>query len=108
MGVPLWQESFLAKTTGVIATYKDDIGASAANTNVVINFGAGTGAGTLVVEEAHDAAFAGTWAVLATLTWAAASSVKVALITGPWKALRLRFTSDVTGGTADIYVQANK
>lgn len=101
-------EKFLAQAAGTVTTYNDTVGGQALNTMVTVNFGAGTGAGTLVAEVADDAAYAGTWAVLATITWAAASKIGTALIAGPWKALRLRWTANVTGGTADVSIQINK
>lgn len=68
-----------------------------------IVFGAGTGAGVVVVECAHDKDYAGTWANLATVNWAAASRVHHVAITGVFRALRIRISTAVTGGTMDAY-----
>lgn len=100
-------EKFSGVTTGVTATYNDSLGGNVNNTMVTVKFGAGTGAGTLLVEVADDPAYAGTWATLATIAWAVADSIKTGLVTGPWKAMRLRWSANVTGGTADVTVQMN-
>lgn len=70
-------------------------------------FGAGTGAGTLKIETAHDPAFTGTWAVIATVTWATVSTVHYVALTQVLRAVRVRFSADVTGGTADCYYIAS-
>lgn len=70
-------------------------------------FGAGAGAGVAVLETAHDPAFGGTWATIGTFTWAAASKVHYIALTQCVSALRIRFTSDVTGGTASCYYIAS-
>lgn len=70
-------------------------------------FGVGTGAGVIVVETAHDPAFTGTWATVGTFTWAAANRAHYISLTGCFRALRLRFSSDVTGGTASVWVIAS-
>lgn len=104
----IWNQDLLTgDTNGTSPVLTDDIGSKANYTAVYAVFGAGTGAGTYVVEVSHDKAYAGTWATVATLAWAAASSVKVGLIAGPWKALRVRNTVVVTGGTVDIKIQVN-
>ena len=70
-------------------------------------FGAGTGAGVIALETAHDPAFTGTWASVGTFTWAAANRAHYISLTGCFRALRLRFTSDVTGGTASVWCIAS-
>jgi hypothetical protein len=77
-------------------------GSKAEGTLVVVTFGAGTGAGAVVVEGAADYAFAGTWAVLATMTWAAASRAHETFIAGGYLARRVRISTGVTGGTVDV------
>lgn len=96
-----------ADTVGTSTPLGDDVGLKAANTMVTVQFGVGTGAGTYVVEVADSPTFAGTWAVLATIAWAVANSIKTGLVTGPWKALRVRNTAAVTGGTAEVTIQVN-
>jgi len=72
---------------------------------IYVIFGAGTSAGTFVVEEAPYEGYTGTWAVIATLAWAAVTSVKSANIQGPHGALRIRCSVAMVGGTADVYVR---
>jgi hypothetical protein len=104
----IWNQDLLtADTVGTSPVLTDDIGSKANYTSVYVVYGAGTGAGSYVVEVSHDKAYAGTWATVATLAWAAASSVKVGLVAGPWKALRVRNITPVTGGTADVKIQVN-
>jgi len=75
---------------------------------VGVEFGAGTSAGTVVIESSHDPAFAGTWHVEATIAWAALSSYKHASIVGPRRALRYRVSVAVVGGSVSIYAKASK
>lgn len=80
--------------------------AQRANRTVVyVVFGAGTSAGAFVVEEAYDDGAAEQWATIATLTWTAnASRIFSANVQGPHNALRIRCSTAVVGGTADVYV----
>jgi len=73
-----------------------------------VNFSAGTSAGTIVIESAHDPAFAGTWHIEATIAWAVVSSYKHASIVGPRKALRYRISVAIVGGTVDIYAKNSR
>ena len=75
---------------------------------VGVNFGAGTSAGTVVIESAHDPAFAGTWHIEATIAWAVVSSYKHASIVGPRRALRYRVSVAIVGGTVSIYAKASR
>lgn len=68
-----------------------------------IVFSAGCDAGVVVVECAHDASYAGTWANLATINWAAASRAHHAAITGVFRALRIRISTAINGGTISGY-----
>jgi hypothetical protein len=70
-------------------------------------FSSGSSTGVIKVETAHDPAFTGTWAVIATVTWATANTAHYVSLTGAFRALRLRFTADVTGGTASAWVIAS-
>jgi hypothetical protein len=70
-------------------------------------FGAGCSSGAVVLEAAHDPAYAGTWAVLATINWAAASRVHIAQVTGLHRAIRLRISTTIGGGTVDGYIMGN-
>lgn len=76
---------------------------------VYILFGAGTGAGKVQVQSApyHDYPATSTWANEGnTIDWAAASSTKVARLTGLFGALRLDIDTAVTGGTIRAWVIA--
>lgn len=101
------QKLLTLDTVGTSTPLGDDTGGKAANTMVTVRFSAGTTAGTYVVEVADDVAFAGTWALLGTITWAVANSIKTALVTGPWKALRVRNTVAVANGSAEVTIQVN-
>lgn len=72
-----------------------------------VRFGPGTSAGVVTLEGAHDPTYAGTWASLATITWAAAERVHYAAVTGVHRAIRLRISTAVVGGTCDAYVIGN-
>jgi hypothetical protein len=74
---------------------------------VYIVFGAGTSAGTFVVEASHDKDYAGSWDIIATIPWVAASTVETAIVNGPYKAARVRCSVAVVGGTADIRATIN-
>lgn len=82
----------------------DDIGGKAESTSVVCVFGAGTSAGAVVVETAHDPAYAGTWANLATIAWSAASKAEKAVILGNFIALRVRISVAIVGGSVDTHL----
>lgn len=99
------QDLLTGDTGGTSPALGDDIGANATYTAVYVEFSAGTTAGTYVVEAARSKTYTGTWATLATIAWAAASSVKVGLIAGPWKALRVRNIVVVANGTAEVSIQ---
>lgn len=71
--------------------------------SIYIVFGAGTSAGAVVVETSHDRTFTGVWANLATVNWAAASRVHHVAITGIFRALRVRISTAIVGGTIDAY-----
>lgn len=74
---------------------------------IYIVFAAGSAAGTVLVEAAHDGTYTGTWSVLSTVNWAAASRVHHVAITGCHLAVRVRVSSDITGGSVTIFGAAN-
>ncbi len=76
-------------------------------TAIYVVWGAGTGAGVFTIETAHDASYTGTWAPLATVTWAVVSKADVVQITGIHMAMRARISTTVTGGTASAYLVCN-
>ena len=70
-------------------------------------FSAGAGAGVMKLETSHDPAFTGTWAVIGTVTFATENTAHYISLTGCFRALRVRFSSDVTGGTASCWYIAS-
>jgi|SRR6185295_16382661 len=70
-------------------------------------FGASTSAGVLKIETAHDPAFTGTWAVIATVSWATESTAHYVSLTGCFRALRVRVSTTVVGGTASVWCIAS-
>jgi hypothetical protein len=75
---------------------------SAQELSAYVEFSAGAAAGTVLIEGASSNAYAGTWAVLGTVAWAAASKAHIVQITGCHLALRARISGAVTGGTVDV------
>lgn len=73
--------------------------------NVVVEFGAATTAGTIVVEEAARPDYTGTWANLATIAWSAATKAGSASVNATKAALRTRISVGVVNGTVDVYMQ---
>ena len=77
-------------------------GSKAEGTLIVVTFGAGTASGVVLIEGAADPLFAGTWATLATITWAAASRAHETFISGSYLARRVRISTAIVGGTVDV------
>ena len=73
---------------------------------IYVGFDADSLAGAVVVETCHDPRFTGTWANIATVTWATADTMHYVSVTGIYRALRVRISSDVTSGTVDVRVSA--
>ncbi|NDD40863.1 MAG: hypothetical protein EB082_21025 [Verrucomicrobia bacterium] len=67
---------------------------------VFVKWPTGTSAGSVILECASDANYAGTWSNLTTLTWAAANSQDSWRGTGPFGAIRARIGTTVVS-TAD-------
>jgi hypothetical protein len=105
--IPLFDQYLIkgvsaADATG-IAIFPPHLMNKALETTIYVVFSAASAAGTVLLESSHDQNYSGTWATEATVTWAANTSVKVAHLTAVNKALRVRVSSAVTSGTADIY-----
>lgn len=102
------QTLFLAKSAvndqGVV---QQDAIANLSELVIYVVFGAGVSAGVVKIEAAHAADYAGTWAVLATVTYAAASAVQEVAISGPHLAVRARVTTTIADGTVDAYAAGN-
>lgn len=93
-----------ANTVGLIS---GDIVRSVRELAFYVHFGTGTSAGQVVVECAHSIDFTGTWANLATVNWAAANRVHNVAITGTHLAVRVRISTEIAGGTVDVYGTGN-
>jgi hypothetical protein len=77
----------------------------ARETTFYVIFGAGTTAGAVMIESAHDPAYTGTWAQQgSTVTWGAATRVHTVSITGTFLALRARISTVISGGTVTVIV----
>lgn len=74
---------------------------------IYVEFDGTAAAGTVLVETASDVTYAGTWAVLATVNWAAASKSHYVALTNAVRALRVRISSAVTSGTVTVTAVAN-
>jgi len=72
-----------------------------------IEFSSGSAAGQVVIETSSDPAYTGTWAILSTINWAAASKSHYVAITGVFRALRVRISSAITTGTVDVWMSGN-
>lgn len=75
---------------------------------VYIQWSAGTSAGGVTVETAHDSAYTGTWATLgAAIPWVSASREDVLQITGIHGAIRTRISTLIVGGTVSSWIVCN-
>jgi hypothetical protein len=103
---PLLEETALDAVSALntARTYGPADGCKAEGFLCVVTFGAGTNAGVVLIEGAADPTFAGTWATLATITWAAASRAHETFIAGSFIARRVRISTGVTGGTVSAKV----
>lgn len=103
-----WKQLLAAKSAqDTAAVLPSDLLGTIRELAIYVVFGAGTNAGVVVVEGAHDPAYQGTWANIATINWAAASRVHLAAVSGVHRAVRVRISTGVTGGTVDAYAIGN-
>lgn len=65
-----------------------------------IEFTTGANAGVVKIETARENEYGGTWAVLSTITYAAAPAVQYVAITGIFRAVRARISTAIGGGGA--------
>ena len=76
-----------------------------------VEFDHTSAAGVVVIETAADnnypTNYAGTWAILATVTWAAIDKSHHVAIAGSFRSLRARISSAVTSGTVTVRATAN-
>jgi hypothetical protein len=96
-----------AVTTGSGTLNQADM-ANVTELGVYVLFGASVSAGVLVIETAPTDDYAGTWAVLATINWSAASKCHYTAVTGAMGAVRVRITTTVVGGTVTVKAVANQ
>ena len=94
-------------TTGVVMTLGPAIVSRLRELAFYTTFGAGTTAGVFAVECAPDPDYAGTWHSLGTMTWGAANTIKYVGVAGVHLAIRVRATTPVADGTANIDVVGN-
>ena len=64
-----------------------------------VKWSLGTTSGVVEIESGPDKDYAGTWAPLATITWATANSVDEWRGAGAFAALRARISTVIAGGT---------
>lgn len=72
-----------------------------------VEFSSGSAAGQVLIETASSVDYAGTWAILATVNWAAASKSHYVAITGAARVLRARISTAITTGTVDVFMVGN-
>lgn len=92
------------------STNKNDCIATSAQVaeyGIYVEFDHTSAAGTVLIETASDPNYAGTWAVLATINWAAIDKCHYTALTNSLRCLRARVSSAVTSGTVDVRVIAN-
>jgi hypothetical protein len=88
-------------TTGPSGTLA--VNAAGAYITIWVKAGAGVSAGAVTIEEADDAAYAGTWAIIGSAVSTAAASITQAVhITGTYRYIRVRISTNITGGSVDV------
>ena len=63
---------------------------------------AGVSAGVVTIEEAATSSYTGTWSVVQAVTTSAASTVTAVHLDGFYGALRVRISTEITGGTVTV------
>lgn len=76
-------------------------------TAIYVQWSAGVASGAVKVESADDPNYTGTWAPLATDTFATASSEDIIQITGVHAAIRTRISTVLAGGTVSTSLVCN-
>ena len=98
-----------ALATGTSEVIGEDVLGGANSVNFWAVFSAGVSAGVITIEGAMDALYAGTWASLGTIPWVAASSVGAPLrLIGSFPFIRARISTNIVGGTVDVWSQISK
>lgn len=108
MAAPLLRQQLIAAQTAqdTVALVPDSLSGQFIEYTLYIEFSAGAAAGSVVLETAWDAAYAGTWANIGTVAWSAASKAHYVSVTGVFSALRVRIASAITTGTINAYIIA--
>jgi hypothetical protein len=73
---------------------------------IYVTWSSGVTAGQVVIETADTEAYAGTWAPLATLSFGE-NKQDIVQMTGAFRAIRARISTDVVGGTVTVRLSAN-
>jgi hypothetical protein len=63
--------------------------------------------GVITIETAPYNEYAGTWAPIATMTWAAIDTCKYTSVTGAFGAIRARISTVITAGSCDVWMVAS-
>lgn len=95
-----------AVTTGSGTMKQADL-ANVTELAIYVLFSAGVSAGVLSIETAPTSDYAGTWAVLGTVSWSAADKCHYTAITGAFGAVRVRITTTVVNGTVTVKAVGN-
>ena len=74
---------------------------------IYVEFDHTSAAGVVVIETASDPSYAGTWAILATVTWSAIDKCHYVALTNAVRTLRARISTAVTSGTVTVTAVAN-
>lgn len=99
-------QKLLDGASALDASGSKDLRGAVQDLTILVEWGSGTGAGVVTIEEAAHSDYDGTWAVIDTLTWASASTTDAYHVHGAVAAIRARITTEVTGGTIDVYLVA--
>lgn len=69
---------------------------------------AGVSAGAVQIEEAHDADYTGTWAAIGAAVTVTADTVKTVSVTGAFRAVRARISTNIVDGTVSVVMVGNQ
>ena len=74
---------------------------------VYVDFNHDSAAGVVTIETASRADYAGTWASIGAITWAAIDKQHYISVAGTFKAVRARISTAVTSGTCNAWLIAS-
>lgn len=105
---PILKQKVLSAVSAADATgiyvIPSQITQCAVEVTVYVVWSHASAAGAVVLESSPDATYTGTWANEGTISWAAIDSVGKLHLTAASLELRVRVSSAVTSGTADVWV----